>query len=610
MDSLNSPEVTPRDKRLSLGKDLVFLALVTAWLIWRGWQRFTHPVIDFGRELYVPWQLLEGKVLFGELAYFNGPLSPYFNALGFQILGVSLTALVVLNISIIVGSALLLYSLIRRLTGRFEAIVACLIFLVVFATADLIGFGNYNFVTPYSPEMTHGTILSLALLLVVSRYFQDSSKVALATSGLLLGLIFLTKAEFFVAAGGALILVFMADAWSRRSSLLRPIRPLSVIGMFALLPPLIAWAALSLRLGIKEALFGVLGAWPYVLLSELSELPFYRKGMGLDDSADSFGRMLIWTAIYLIALWPAYIAASLLKPTSRRRVFWSFVVGIWALVALIGAGIWFDPTDFPRPLPVVVVAAALLTMIMMRRRSPDDPLYPRLLGLFALQILALGLLAKMALHPRYQHYGFALAMPATMVLVLTLVFLLPETIRKRGGYGPAFRLAGLMFLLVVGVGFSLPSRAAFRHKTLPFGQDADQILVHPRFVVMQQLLEYLRSEIEENETLLVLPEGIMFNYQIRRRTPTAHINFMPPEFVMFGEDSMLAALEKTPPDAVVLVKRSTHEYGYESFGSGYGEGIMEWLDRNEYEVVATLTEPQLDRHEFGRALVLRPTALP
>ncbi len=610
MASKNRAEDTSGSRYLSLGRDLLFLALVATWLIWRGWQRFTHPVIDFGRELYVPWQILEGKVLFGELAYFNGPLSPYFNALGFRLLGVSLTALAVLNISILVGTMLVLYSLVRRIASRFEAIISCLIFLAVFATADLIGFGNYNFVTPYSHEMTHGTILSFVLLLVIGRYFEDSSRVGLVISGLLLGLIFLTKPEFFVAAVGALVLAFVADAWSRHDGGLPVVRPLSIVGLCALIPPVTAWAALSFRLGTKEAFFGVLGAWPYVFLRELSRLPFYREGMGLDEPAASLEKTLIWAAIYLIALWPGYIAASLLKPTSKSRVFWSFVVGIWASVALVGAGIRYDPTDFPRPLPLVVVAMCLLTVLMMRKRSPDDPLYPRLVGLFALQIFALGLLAKMALHPRYQHYGFALALPATIVLVLTLIFLVPETIRKRGGYGPAFRLAGLMFLLVVGVGFSLPSRAAFRQKTLPFGKGSDQILVHPRFVVMQQLLEHLRAEIEENETLLVLPEGIMFNFQIRRPTPTAHINFMPPEFVMFGEDAMLAALEETPPDAVVLLKRSTHEYGYEAFGSGYGEGIMQWLERNDYQVVETLTDPRLDRHEFGRAMMLRPSSRP
>src|SRR5437868_11709522 len=56
---------------------------MTAWT-WFGWN---DPVIDFGRELYVPLKITQGKVLYRDIAYFNGPLSPYFNALVFKVLG-------------------------------------------------------------------------------------------------------------------------------------------------------------------------------------------------------------------------------------------------------------------------------------------------------------------------------------------------------------------------------------------------------------------------------------------------------------------------------------------------------------------------------------------
>ena len=131
------------------------------------------------------------------------------------------------------------------------------------------------------------------------------------------------------------------------------------------------------------------------------------------------------------------------------------------------------------------------------------------------------------------------------------------------------------------------------------------MFVHTRFVVVEQLLERLRKEVRENETLLVLPEGVMLNFQIKRPTPTRYINFMPPEFVMFGEEAMLNALEKTPPDVVVLLKRSAREYGYEAFGAGYGERIMAWLNQQGYQVIETLSDPRLEQLELGRALILR-----
>jgi hypothetical protein len=50
----------------------------SAMMVWT-WQTWADVTIDFGRELYVPWQMTEGKVLYRDIAYFNGPFSPCVN---------------------------------------------------------------------------------------------------------------------------------------------------------------------------------------------------------------------------------------------------------------------------------------------------------------------------------------------------------------------------------------------------------------------------------------------------------------------------------------------------------------------------------------------------
>ena len=79
---------------------------------------------------------------------------------------------------------------------------------------------------------------------------------------------------------------------------------------------------------------------------------------------------------------------------------------------------------------------------------------------------------------------------------------------------------------------------------------------------------------------------------------------MPPELIMFGEDRMIAALDENSPDVIVLIKRSTREYGFEEIGRGYGEALMSWVAAR-YAVVDTLEDPALVGRNFGKALVLR-----
>ena len=87
------------------------LTLLQIALIWWSWGRWLDPLIDFGRELYLPWQITDGRVLYRDLASFNGPLSPYVNALWFAIGGTSLRTLVIANACLTVALSWLLFGL-------------------------------------------------------------------------------------------------------------------------------------------------------------------------------------------------------------------------------------------------------------------------------------------------------------------------------------------------------------------------------------------------------------------------------------------------------------------------------------------------------------------
>src|SRR4030042_4421562 len=79
---------------------LVFAFIALAQWTWRKWP---DPLIDFGKELYVAWQLSQGQVLYRDLAHLFGPFSQYLNAAAFRLCGVSLTTLIVLNLLILAG---------------------------------------------------------------------------------------------------------------------------------------------------------------------------------------------------------------------------------------------------------------------------------------------------------------------------------------------------------------------------------------------------------------------------------------------------------------------------------------------------------------------------
>ena len=88
-----------REPNLVRGSFAIHAAVFLTLAAW-SWRKWPDPIVDFGRELYVPWQITRGRVLYRDIASLFGPLSPYVNAFWFRVFGVSLTTLVVCNLAI------------------------------------------------------------------------------------------------------------------------------------------------------------------------------------------------------------------------------------------------------------------------------------------------------------------------------------------------------------------------------------------------------------------------------------------------------------------------------------------------------------------------------
>jgi hypothetical protein len=116
---------------------------------------------------------------------------------------------------------------------------------------------------------------------------------------------------------------------------------------------------------------------------------------------------------------------------------------------------------------------------------------------------------------------------------------------------------------------------------------------------------WIETNTAPTNTLAVLPEGVMLNYLTRRDNPTPYVVFAF-EVWAFGEQTMLAAYEKNPPDYIVLVQRDSSEYGVPYFGlqKGYGWDVMQWVRRN-YEPVELIGSEPLQSGGFGVKILRR-----
>jgi len=569
--------------------DLAGFMVLAALLLALTWGKWPDIVSDYGRELYIPWRLAEGQVLYRDLFYLNGPLSPYYHALLFRVFGVSLLTLVASNLAVLALAVWLIYHIIREMSDRPAAQAAVAAFLLLFGFGHLENQGNYNWIAPYSHELTHGLVLALGMLVLLARDRERRPTGNLFLAGLFYGLVFLTKVEIFVAAT-AMVLAWLV--FLRREGRCR------AIGLFlaAAALPVAGFACfLAMQMEWRLALRGLAGGWTHLLGTPLAGQYFYRKLAGMDEPGKYAGQLLSGTLSILLLAGAAVLADY--RRRCKRPQLLAVATGLCLLAAM-----WlkapFPPLLAGPELPVAALlglalgaSAACQTTRRTGQPAGPWPLVPGPSYLLLWSVLALVLLLRFGLRPRLAHYGFVLALPAALLFIVLCLYHLPRFLAARYGGGQAFRRLAWGGV-VVSVGFWLVlSGLCYHAKTVPVGRGGDAILTYPerwepRDYGLAQAVGYLERHTAPGDALVVLPEGVLVNYLARRLNPTPYVSFMPAEVAIAGEDTMLAALEQARPDYLLVVWRRLTEYGHQPYGVGeFGQGILAWLDR-EYEIVA------------------------
>ena len=617
------------------GIGLGIVALVFAIV---SWGKTCHILIDYGREVYVPWRIVEGEVLYQDIAYFNGPLSPHWNAIWFGIFGVDMDTLRVVNLLILGGATTLLWQLCRTVANAWTCNLVGFAFLTIFGFGQIIHCGNFNWIEPYSHEMTHGVALSLLCVWFFFRWQNGGSQRTLLASGAALGLVFLTKPELALAAGAALGAGLLLRSLDRSQT--RRLQPFMLLAGAAIVPPLLAFLLLLLTLPFGDALRGALGSWYYVFNEELRSLPFYKSVAGTDDAK---GNLLVAVHFAIIwALWigPLTVFSWLFKNRSvRTRVIATVIPMVLACLIILLAEVgeplanlysdlllWGDSAEaikkhtgaiatWPymfRPLPIALALVLALWFRYWLRSSGEQKMVAG--RAIVLTVLGLAFLAKIILAARTYSYGFGLGVVGVSIVILSLAHWLPTWIHRRSGAGWVLR-GTMLVVIAIAIGTHIDrTRGALRLKAVPIKGEHETVYAHASFFMTQkgqpdqagymirETVTRLQRQLHSDDTLCVLPEGVLINFLIRRRSSVPHINFMPPEMVMFGKDEIIESFKKSPPDHLLLVQRETHgDYG-EPFAV-YARDLFVW-SAPLYKSIGIIGEPPLvpDRAkdlEFG-----------
>jgi hypothetical protein len=579
---------------------VVFTGILMITWTWKAWGDL---IVDFGRELYVPWQLISGKVLYLDIYYHHGPLSPYFNALAFSLLGPSLRSLLIVNFAIVVTLCWLLYVLISHISDRRSALVCLFVFLLLFAFAV---HANFNYLTPYSHEMTHGMLLSVLILYVFQRWLESSRPICLAGCGSLAGLLFSTRPEMFFAVVVAMTAGICLVVWKKQMPAKRVLSGVVLLTSCMLLVGLSCFALLCTWMPWQVALQGALGGWWYLLNTKVTDQYVYKVWAGTLHPFRNMLIVLLWFSAWLGILAVAIRSAQ--KPpvpytTSEK---WHNVLLLPGAFMCPIAVLFSSPFRAFSALPVLLGIVIIVGLQWLNRNNSVET-FVKLSGTVVLSVFALLLLTRIILNVRILHYGFVLAMPGVLVLVVGVSYWIVNNIRQRGWKVWKFELIMACFLFVVIIVPHFWSmHKVISVKRFPVGQPPNQFLdFEYRAAALNEMLSIMETHIKEDETLAVWPEGAALNFLSRRPNHGRFVRLIYPCLVRHGEDKILTSYATHPLDFILLVHRNESEFGVGYFGQGYARNLMAWLQRNYIERHQVGGAPFNERNEFGMILFQR-----
>lgn len=587
---------------------LLLLAFLVMALI--SWGKWADILVDFGLQVYTPWQLSQGQVLHRDIVYVFGPLSAYMHSFLFRVFGPGISVLTWFNLGLIVILTIIIHRLFRNLFDPLTGLLAALSFIVVFAFGSYMQVGNYNFVCAYEYNLTHGVFLSFVAIHQFIKYLRNPKSLTLFGIGLLSGLVLLTKPEAFlaeiIAIGIGLLLSLQLHETSLKSSLYRVLVFFSAF----LIPCLLFIFYFSFHMPIEQALQAPFNHIIYTFHPEIKSLPFYKAISGTDSFWKNLSYMVIAFGGYLFI----YTILKLLNKWIVSRYgntqtpYWVCILGFSALFIILRDVIpWMD---LMRPLPLILTTYMGVFIYRWVKHSQTPQVKIRQISIFVLSLFSLILLLKIFLSVSVQHYGFALALPGFLILVALVMHELPLLFKNSQGSAMVPSIFGLAFLLANMGMMGWLSFEMYRIKDFPVGKGRDLVYdfspyrmgtffkPHVRGIFLKSSLEWIDQELGPEENFTTFPAAPILNYISRKRSPSLIGNLDPGILLLTGEGPILQSLQENPPDYIVLVDQDFAHLGSRYFGRDYARATFQWILQN-YEVAQQFGERPFSNQGFG-----------
>jgi len=596
---------------------LLFLALLAifAVLSYIFWGHQGSPLIDCGREAYVPSAMLKGQVLYKDIFILYGPFSYQLNTLLFKLFGEHLNTLYAAGVVNSLIILTIIYLIGRTVTSSWVSWAISLMVMILFIFHYFIT----NYIFPYAYAITYALSGFLLSVLFCIYYFKSRNPKFIPLSFLFIGISILSKIEYSLFLIILSIILFIKPV---------PKRYITIGVISLLIIPAVSWVTLIHQgLSLDDVTKYIQLMHNYSRADALKY--FYKNNTGffltwgiLKNSLGFFVDMLVKFLIisgitYLLLILTGHISEQFRfnfknsKYYKKDKAFWTIssviaVILIVFFVKLLATAVYpfilskqFDITKFILkhtneglfswlPISTTVILIFLIFQKVFSQKLfhikniktafQELELKDKILIFLAF----IGIIAtlKSYFHVDLHVFGTYILPIALLVNVVFLVDKIPDFFKFLDV--KIWKITCIIFFIILSsaflVRFILVSKVVYFY---PISTEKGSI--HSNIEVnygLNQVIEYIKSEIPKDKSVLMIPEGVIVNFLTDRPSNDWYYSLIPNYIETFGEKNIVKDLQKNAPDYILLNSRDTKDYGSQYFCKNYGLEICNFVEKN------------------------------
>ena len=592
-------------KEVNLPRILFFSTVICfIYLLYVSWMKWGNIVIDTPREMWMPLQVLKGRVLYKDLAYEYGFLPPYLLSFVYRIFGVSVISLVGVGITVTVLMTALLYKISRFFLNEIFSFLVIVTFMFVFAFGHYSG-GIFNFILPYSFASTFFMLFTASSLYFFLEFIVSEKRKHLLLWGVSLILSFLCRPDMSIPVWAGFVFIGEIFIFKTRKKIWR-------FNLYFIAPLLISILCYILFIIKMQALEGFKGSIIELVTFGITKNDAFVSNMiglnniGFNISLIVKSFVLHLIVILLIGAGSIAVSSFFLNKKEESNITLP-LIGLVVITAAFMLGYNLLAINFLQYRCMVLLLIIGAGVFFVKTfTGPDFKKNISCLLLFVISILTITRIIFKTLPYGYGFYMLDLSLICYYVFFFRII---KNVVRKLriNNFPMNFFLSVLacLFLFLISPYWRISSYV-YAHKNVKINTNMGSIFCFPVQGTLRywEAVEYIRNNVPDDAAVVVVPEGVGINLFTSRKNPSRYYSFVPPVCIRIGEGNIIAELNRYNIDYFVIVHRTTAEYGYPFFGVDYGKKIFSWINEH-YEVIKQFGPMPFTSKEFGVAVLKR-----